>query len=216
MFFTPTNSEVYYGISKGYHEMFHDAFKEMKAMSGDKASYDILSLTSEEIKRYLNFEQIQRHAMMISIVFQAFAIEAYVNFIAVNLYEENEFFGGFEKKATMGKINKIFSEKLRSDFTKNTEIYDLVHTTFDLRDKLAHFKSKRIDLRTIQDNPEIYNPYELSIEHYEKIDEVIMAYPKFKKLVDGLLGYDIYDKQMNNIQELISSNIQEIYRKSLL
>lgn len=215
MFFTPTNSEVYYGISKSYHEMFHDAFKEMDAMRGN-ASYDMLSHSQEENNRFLYFEQIQRQAMMISIVFQAFAIEAYVNLIAVNLYEENDFFGKFEEMGTMKKINKIFSEKLNSDFLKYTEIYDLVDITFDLRDKLAHFKSKRVNLLAMQEKPELYNPYESIMEYYEKIDEVITTYPKFKELVDGLVGHDIYDTQMSNLQELMKLNIQEIYKKMLL
>ena len=215
MFFTPTNSEVYYGISKGYHEMFHDALKEMKSIMGDKLSYDMLSHSSDENEQFLYFEQIQRQAMMISIVFQAFAIEAYVNLIAVNLYDENEFFGNFEEKGTIKKINKIFSEKLRSDFVKNKAIYDLVDTTFDLRDKLVHSKSKRINLMAIQENPENFNPFESLINHYEKIDEVITAYPKFKELVDSLVGYDIFDNQMNNLHELIKLNLQEIYKKML-
>ncbi len=54
MFFTPTNTEVYYGISKNYHEMFHDALKEINNMSGDKASYDLLSHSQDENNRFLN------------------------------------------------------------------------------------------------------------------------------------------------------------------
>ncbi len=153
---------------------------------------------------------------MISIVFQAFAIEAYVNLIAVNLYDENEFFGRFEEMGTMKKIKKIFSEKLNSDFLKDKDIYDLVDITFDLRDKLVHFKSRRINLLEMQDNPELFDPYILIMEHYEKMDEVVNTYPKFKELVDGLVGHDIFDTQMNNLQELMNYNIQEIYKKLFL
>ena len=215
MFFTPTNAEVYYSISKGYHEMFHDALKELQLLMGDKPSYDVLSHSQEENNRFFYYEQIQRQAMMICIVFQAFAIEAYVNLIAVNLYEENEFFGTkFEEKSTLGKINKIFSEKLRNDFKKHAEVYNHVDLTFDLRNKLAHFKSKKIDLMAMYDNPDIYNPYEFYYDFYEKIDDVVNSYPKFKVLVDGLVGHDVIDKQMSDIEEMLKFNIQEIIRKT--
>lgn len=88
---------------------------------------------------------------------------------------ENEFFGKFEGMGTMKKINKIFSEKLNNDFSKNKEISDLVVITFNLRDKLAHFKSKKVNLLAMQDNPELFNPYELIMEHYEKMDEVVTS-----------------------------------------
>jgi len=214
MHFKPTNSEVYYGISKGYHEMFHDALKEIQLLIGDKPSYDVLSHSQEDNNRFFYFEQIQRQAMMICIVFQAFAIEAYVNLIAVNLYEENEFFGKFEEMGTLKKINKIFSEKLKSDFKKDKDIYNLVDITFDLRDKLAHFKSKKIDLHAMQEDPDIYNPYEFYTDFYEKIDNIVNTYPKFKVLVDGLVGHDVIDKQMNDIEEMLKFNIQEIIRKT--
>lgn len=216
MYFTPTNSEVYYGISKGYHEMFHEALKEMKALIGDKPGYDVLSHSEEENNKYLYFEQIQRQSMMICIVFQAFAIEAYVNLIAVNLYEESVFFGKFEEMGTFKKINKIFSEKLNSDFKKHSDVYTLVDITFNLRDKLAHFKSKKINLLSMQEDSEIYDPYSFLMEHYEKIDEVVTAYPQFKAIVDGLIGHDVFESQMTNLKDMLAFNIQEIIRKTLL
>jgi len=215
MTFTPTNAEVYYGISKGYHEMFHDALKEMKFMIGDKPAYDVLSHTNEENGKYFYYEQIQRQAMMICIVFQAFAIEAFVNLVAVDLYEEDEFFGTkFEKEGTIEKIKIIFKDKLNDRFSMHIDIFNLVKKTFALRNGLAHFKSKKIDLLAMQENPDIYNPYSFIMEHYEKIDEVVTAYPKFKALVNGLIGHDVIEKQMSDLQDMIKFNINEMFRKS--
>jgi hypothetical protein len=215
MNFTPTNSEVYYGISLNNYQMFHDAYKEITTMTNGHHSFDVLSHTKEENEKFIWYEQVQRQAMMICIVFQAFAIEAFVNFIAVNLYEEEYFFGQFEIMKTQKKINKIFSEKLKNDFAKHDEVKELVELSFDLRDKLAHFKSKRINLEELQNDPESYNIFEYLFEHYNRIDEVINAYPKFKGLVNTILGYDIFDTQMNNLNELIATNIQDIFKKTL-
>ncbi len=215
MNFIPTNSEVYYGISKGYHEMFHSAIKEMKSIMGDTPSYDMLSHSSEQNNRYIYFEQIQRQSMMICIVFQAFAIEAHVNLIAVNLYDEKEFFGtNFEKKSTIEKIKIIFKDKLNDRFSEHTDIFNLVKKTFALRNGLAHFKSKKIDLLAMQEDPGLYNPYEFIHDYYDKIDEIVTTYPKFKTLVDGLIGNDIMKNQMKNLDELLLFNIKEIFRKS--
>lgn len=212
--FTPSNAEVYYSISKGYYELFHDALKEIKVMMGDKQSFDILSHSQEENNRFHYYEQIQRQVMMICIVFQAFAIEAYVNLIAVNLYEENEFFGTkFEKESTIEKAKIIFRDKFNDRFSSHTDIYNLVKKTFALRNGLAHFKSKKIDLLSMQEDLEFYNPHEFYYDYYEKIDEIVTAYPKFKTLVDGLVGHDIFEKQMKDVEEMLIYNIKEIKRK---
>lgn len=214
MNFTPTNAEVYFGISISHYDIFHRAYNEIKEMIGNNESFDLLSHTEEEISKYYQLEQMQRQSMMICIVFQAFAIEAFVNLIAVNLYDESEFFGAFEEMATMKKIKKIFSEKLKSDFLRNKEVYELVEKTFNLRDKLAHFKSKKIDLKALQDDPTSYDPFELLYDCYGNIDDSVKSYPKFKELVDSLIGHDIFEKQKNDLQEMMVFNIKEILRKA--
>ncbi|MBM7562846.1 hypothetical protein [Fusibacter tunisiensis] len=216
MTFTPTHSEVYYGISIGYYNQFKEAYSEINKMSDGNGNVQMLDLSVDEQSKFYWLESLQRQALMICIVFQAFAIEAFVNMVAVNLYDEDEFFNNFEKMGTEKKINKIFSEKLKSDYkSKHPEIKSLVDLAFNLRDSLAHHKSKKVDLVEMQKDPigYGYHPYQDLMTHYDKIDDVVKAYEQFKLCVNTLLGYDIFEKQMEDLNKSLQFNINEIFRK---
>ena len=213
MHFTPTNSEVYYGISYNNYLKFHDFTKELKLMCDKYNNFQVLDHTPDEVQNYHFLDSQCREALFITIVFQAFAIEAFVNLVAVNLYKEEEFFGVFEKKSTTKKIRKIFGDKLNSSYDKFTKEKDLVDLTFMLRYQLAHYKSKNIDLEEMQSNPYSYNPYEDVIPIYDNIDEIIEAYPSFKALVYNELGYDLFKKQEENLMQSVEFNIKEMFKK---
>lgn len=214
MEYIPTYSEFYNSISLNYYGRFLNTFKELKKMANEQGYFDVLANSPENNAKYTQLFSINREALIIAVVFHAFAIEAYVNLIAAHLYKEEEFFGNFERKSTQSKIRKIFSEKLSGDYNSHIEVKAKVDLLFTLRDRLVHFKSKKIDLEALQDDPMDYDPNEYLSDIYENIDEVMKSYELLKALLNSLIGYDVFNKQMDNLNQAMMWNIKEIYRKA--
>jgi hypothetical protein len=214
MDFIPTHSEFYNSISENHYDLFLQTSEELQKMANKYGSYDFLSNTPEDNDRFSQLQSLQREALFISIVFQAFAIEAYTNLVATHLYKEEDFFGIFEQMNTLKKIRKIFSEKLNKDFDSQEAVKEKIKKLFDLRDSLVHFKSRKLDLEHIQENPMNYNPYEYISSLYEGVDEVMKSFPLLKGLVNSLIGYDIYNQMMDDLSNLMQWNIQEMMKKT--
>lgn len=213
MNFTPNNSDIYNGISVRNYKQFKIADIEIRKLSNKYGNFDLLSNTPENVEKYTLLYSRITETLFVSIVFQALAVEAYVNFIAVNLYGENDFFGSFEMKGTEAKLRKIFSEKIRSDFLKDVDISNKVKELFDLRDEIVHFKSKQVDLGAMEQNPDIYNPFEFIDRHYNGIENIIDTYEALKTLITKLHGVDITVEQSSALQEALAKQISEMFGK---
>jgi len=213
MNYTLTNSESYNDISISHYETFKKMDSELFKLNEGNKSYDFLSHVISENEHYTYIYGLFQQSLMISIVFQAFAVEAFVNFVAVNLYEQDEFFGKFDMMNTEKKIRKIFSEKLNSDFSKFEETEALIKILFELRDRLVHYKSKRINLETLHDSVNEYDPFEFMEVLYNNIDKVICAYKKMKELLFDLNGFDILTKQSNDLNNEIRKCFEEVAQK---
>lgn len=212
---TPSNSEIYYEISVIHYQIYLQLFNDLRNLTVDDVPFDFLTHTPDENEKYKRTWRQQYQSLIVSIVFQAFAVEAFVNFVGESLYDEGYFFGKFEKMKTSCKINKIFSEKLNSDFSKFGDVKESVDKVFHLRDDLAHFKTTRINIEDLKQSPEKLNPIGYVDELYESIEMVKSAYPSFKKIINTLLGYDILDRQKQDNEKKVLETITDVINEAL-
>jgi len=227
MKYIQSNADFYYGQSIHYYEKYKCKLSELSAFSDNK-TYKVIKTLEDELK-YKDLFHDSREYLYISIVFNAFAIEAFINLVGVTVFGNDVFFSEIERKNTFPKIRSIFHE-LKDDFDKHTEEKELIELAFDLRHKLAHSKSKQLDLIDIQnDIYHKFSPENLGKYTYEDIfdpleelnwlagnvEAAMSAYPNFKELVNKTLGYDIFEKQAENLQRSIDYNIQEMFKKGL-
>ncbi len=227
MKYSQSNAEIYYGLSIHYYENYKNKLSELYAFADNK-SYKVIKTPEDEMKYKVLFHD-SREYLYISIVFNAFAIEAFINLVGVTVFGNEVFFSEIERKNTFPKIRLIFHE-LKDDFDKHTEVKELIELAFDLRHKLAHSKSKQLDLIDIQNDiyhkfsPEnlgkytyedIFDPFEELNWLANNVDTSLVAYQKFKELTNKILGYDIFAKQAESLQRSIDYNVQEMIKKGV-
>lgn len=226
MKYCQSNAEFYYSLSVQYYERFKKISLEINEFA--KAKRYVSIDTNEDQINYSYLLKEYSEYLYISIVFNAFAIEAFINLIGVTVYGNDEFFSGIERKNTFPKVRLIF-HKLNEDFDKYTEEKELLELAFEIRNKLVHSKGEEIDLIVMQNDiyekfsPEnlgkfgiddIYDPLDELNWLSSKIDSSMEAYPKFKALVSQVLGYDIFEKHTENLFKAFELNLQNMIKKT--
>ena len=212
MYFIPTMCEVYNEISLSFYERFKVSDNEINLLTDGNKTFDVLSHTKEEVAKYNSLYKDMNEFLYCSIIFQAFAIEAYVNFIGVNKLDEKEFFEKHERKNTIAKLRLILNRAYNQNLDIRKEILTDINKLFDFRDHLVHFKSKRVELSIAA--MENYNPYEFLAELYSEVDVLILTFNKLRTLVNSFEGRDLIDCQAILLLSEMERNIKEMIRKS--
>jgi len=81
-------------------------------------------------------------SVMISIVFSAMAIEAFVNDYGAACTSDDFFYDNFERLSTLGKLQLIAKLLLHTEIDKSTALYSHLKVIFGARDKLVHSKTR--------------------------------------------------------------------------
>ena len=88
--------------------------------------------------------QIFYQKVVISAVFSAMAIEAFINNYAAACLGDNFFYENFDRLSIIGKLQLISKFLFEKEVDKGKEYYYCLKTTFSLRDKLVHSKSSSL------------------------------------------------------------------------
>ena len=83
-----------------------------------------------------------QRSVMISIVFAAMAIEAFVNDYGAATTGDDFFYDNFDRLSTLGKLQLIAKLLLRTELDKGGALYSHLKTIFGARDKLVHSKTR--------------------------------------------------------------------------
>lgn len=165
---------------------------------------------------YETFVQLQKNAIS-AIIFQALAIEAYINLFGVYVLGEDAFFTmyeppknnrpkGFHYKSSIEKLKSICKDVYKLDFPMS-EITNL-QALFDKRDRLVHNKPRPYTL----DKPVIIFPTHPDYKDYYKDfngysnEETFM----FDKLDLDMEQYKQLQKTIKNIRSAEYELVEEI------
>ncbi len=119
-----------------------------------------------------------------AIVFQALAIEAYVNLAGAYVLGESEFYSTHERKSTVDKL-KILANKLNGKFSD--ALLNKVKTLFYKRNCLVHQKPKKFII-----NVQTYN-YLNPAKNFEDIEAFFQ---------EQTIAYENIDEEINTYFEL--------------
>ena len=86
-------------------------------------------------------EEFER-SVMISIVFSAMAIEAFVNDYGASTAGDDFFYDNFDRLSTLGKLQLIAKFILHRKIDKGEALYSHLKVIFNARDKLVHSKTR--------------------------------------------------------------------------
>lgn len=209
----PMLCETYNKISQQAYEEYSELIIYQKSLGC--AYWDFLEHTEEENAKYMSAMQDRERSALTAIVFQALAIESFVNLFGVQRIGEEVYYSEYETKGstTLGKLKKICKEFLKKPYPTNDKDYSTLTSLLKKRDLIVHTKP-----RTVSIDGEVisYEEFMSQTEYIHKnICEEIKSYENLKRKLAMLEGKEI-DLIQENYQELIkclSDNIIEMILK---
>ena len=85
--------------------------------------------------------------IIITIVFSAMSIEAFLNDYAAACLGDTEFYENFDKMSVLSKFKLIAKFILKTDIDKSKSYYSYLKILFSLRDSYVHSKSKEASFK---------------------------------------------------------------------
>jgi hypothetical protein len=186
--------ELYNKSSKQFYEEYFSLKEEIDNLNGAKAFWDYTSHTSEENYRYDINSFIARRNAFAAIVFQALAIESYLNLYG-SYHLSEKFDKEYEYKPTLKKLKSLCKDVVKKEFPADDNLYKDIDLLFRKRDSLVHDKVHLVET-TLPEN-ELRDPF-LDYENYifNDIKKDIGIYDRLKAKLKELEGAeaDIIEK----------------------
>lgn len=220
--------ETYYYISCKYFEQYKFAENWLRK-NNPSFSWDILSHKYEENQEFKNICDLKRNSAYIAVVFQAMAIEGFVNLIGSAYMGDG--YRKYEKKSALVKIKIIRENVFAVDEPLENGLKEKLKKLFKKRNNLVHAKPREIPLKRLTTeevlNEEIRKNDEreffqsLHDECYfvfDRIDEDMTVYMDLKKSITELEKEteDIVSRITNNYEEQINKTICEILEPKII
>lgn len=161
-----SNINIYRSTSKRNYNKYKEVLKLEKALLSQPNLFLLGNDLHEMLSEYYNQE---RSHQMAFIVFQAMAVEAFLNeYITLRLGKS--YFESMDKLSPTDKLLIACRIITGKEFPKDVHAYALLRNTLKYRNELVHFKSKEIDIQEfINRNNEISE---------KEIDGISMTYDK--------------------------------------
>lgn len=144
------------------------------------------------------------HSVIISVVFSAMAIEAFINDYGAACLGDDFFYENFDRLSVIGKLQLISKFLFESDLDKSKEYYFCLKTVFSARDKFVHNKSETAYTYLKRNGYTVHRTLEESLEALNHMaDEPILDEEDLKK---DLKLSNIAITAMKKIADLFDNN----------
>ncbi len=198
-----TNANVYADMSDDYYKQYLH-FSELR--NNLPISFDIVSDTERYVLAF-NLQQEARKNAIAAIVFQALAIEAYINLFGMYTLGEKLFYDKYERLSFTKKLEAI-CESFGRIYPQ--EHLSQVYNLFQKRHRLVHEKPKEFSFHF---QPFDYNHLE---NNYSDIDAVLEADSfVLNNIADEMTLYQQLQNNIMHIRDADKELIQEIQEKQI-
>lgn len=184
------SDEIYYEISMTNYQLYKENNEKFIKISKN-VLWDISDPKSmESIFEFIMAFRFKQKAAIIAVVFQALAIEAYINYYGVVKIGKEKFDELFENKnkgyaSTKRKYRDIYKLIYKKSLPESEKAYQNMCNLFELRDKLVHSKTQKIDYKTGDLKKFNNSMYELLFQKdFEDIDNIIETYEQIRGFMD--------------------------------
>ena len=200
-------------IAKNFYNELIANKELLKKLSGYESSWDLLSHSEEENETYKYYWAIIRRNTISIVVFEALAIESYINLYGYyNLKEK--FNKDYEYRPTLKKLCDLCEDVTKKKFPKGEKLYCQLTNLFKKRDDLVHFKSESIIIKGSSE--EEFNSFiskHIGSTTDIELDQYIILYDDLRNKLKELEGceLDVVDKQKKDTLDSILSNIADMF-----
>lgn len=217
-------SEIYSNMSDSFYSQYIETGERLKEMGQGRKSWDMLSHTKEENDIYKGLYAALPRCAISATIFQALAVEAYVNFYGLEKLGENAFIGKLDWKPIIEKISAILKEKVNKNYPKDSDVCIDLKKLFENRHKLVHCKSKPITIESTEIHlvKSQMNEFTKSMNEqlwfvYEDIEKLMTVYTRLKEQIAQLDGtnLDLAKLQQQKQHDFINEQIATIIGKCI-
>lgn len=197
-------ASVYSGLSENGFQVYLESDKERFQLDVER-NFNIGKYSREERLKYKTLMSYRLAGALNTIVFQALAVETYINWYCYTIFGREEFYVAERKKrqSTIYKFKKILRHyKIGVEAFGQ---YDILQKLFEKRDQLVHYKPTGLDDNEL-DIGEILQHYQQQIGFiYENISEIAGIYDiltKFISIIDGT-GITLSEEETKRQQDVL-------------
>ncbi|NLY44519.1 MAG: hypothetical protein GX053_00765 [Tissierella sp.] len=210
--------EIFYNMSLEQYNLYKSNKKELDDICKGNYYFDVLSHAPEENIAFHSCYNKAYSAAISSIVFQAFAIEAFINFYGSIKLGHHVFHDHYDRISIRDKIIIISKIATGKDFPKGEKVYELINKVIRQRDKLVHHKGKEIRFEDCSEE-QFHKTMHMNIDFiFDDIDDLVKTYPLFIKTIAILEGKEIdaYNEQQLNLTNEFLRVIKNTIHKAFL
>jgi hypothetical protein len=216
MEYTFSLCEIFYNMSREEYSTYVISRRKLEELCKGKKYFDVLSHSLEENTLFHNLAHKSYSSAIASIVFQAFAIEAYINFYGAKKLGKGAFNDHYERISIKDKIVIISRIATGRDFPKGEKVYELVRKLFTQRDKLVHHKGKGINFKECTEES-FQSVMHGNLEFvFDDIDVLVNTYPMFIKTLAALedKAVDLYAEQQAQLENEFAMTLVDMMKKA--
>ena len=211
----PMICENYNEMSKNFYSQYKEAVNYLQSLNG--TSWDYFAHTNEENEKYNSARSLRYHSAIAAIVFQALAVEAFINLYGAQRIGEEKYYTEYEKRGstTEDKIKKICRDYLKSDYPTNDKAYSRLISLMQKRDAIVHTKPHPV---IIDGTPVSYDAFMSQTEFvFKNLDDEILSYDDLKSnlMKTEKKETDIIQELTGMTQSAIQQQITAMYSKGL-
>lgn len=174
--------ELYYGISIENYELYKQYSSEFTKIS-DNISWEIDN-PKNNINDYILSWQNKKITGTITIVFQALAVEAYINHYGALKIGRTKYNDHYERIDTKDKYIIIYELINKIPFPKNGKIYENLDMLLQIRNRIVHSKTHKINYEnsSLQD---FCNSMNIAMENdiFKDINNIVQTYPQLLSIM---------------------------------
>lgn len=138
--------EFYDKIAKEYYDKYKEVNESYSRLTNDNKSWDILSHKQEENDEYFLLYREKQKDCIISIIFEAFAVESLINWYGVKGLGAKQYKSHYEKLSIIDKYVIVPRVVTGKEFPKHKQAFKKLKELNSTRNNLVHSKAQEIDL----------------------------------------------------------------------
>jgi len=203
-------------MSLSQYNIYLDSRKQLDELCKGERNFDVLSHNQNENTLFHSYYHKIYSSAISTIVFQAFAVEAYINFYGTKKLGKGVFHEHYDRINIKDKIIIVSRIATGKDFPKGEKVYELVKKLFSQRDKLVHHKGHGINFKECTQES-FQNTMYGNIEFVlNDIDNLVNTYPMFINTLAALEGkqLDLYTEQQTELVNELQMTIVDTMKKA--
>lgn len=183
------STHMYYKeVSSTNYKIYKEFKVKYDKITDNNKTWDISEHNEKDNEKYINYWTNHRYYATIAVIFQALAVESYINYYGLKKLGSKKFNEHYEKIATVDKYVIIYEVVNKKEFPKSDSAYGNLKMLFKLRNSLVHSKAQEInmiddDLEAFMDNlSKLFGGPKNNI--FSEIDNIIKTYDQIISIMN--------------------------------